>query len=228
MSQKASGFYHKEITVSSNGDPEYSTLFRFVIKRPAADLANNVRQSGAMLYEWIKLTFHVRWEPPTRILIMCFDAPAALQEDIRQTLRDHTDHTLLHDPFTAHACVIEHILRLYDDALWLWRDFLRNHENNRPSVDYLCTDYYGMHELARHIIHSSETLACGTSVTNSAIEDCRCYQEHHPPSSDSNGPEYILQYCKSMFESLHLRSKALEERLNNEMNLVRRGPLTTF
>jgi hypothetical protein len=78
-----------------------------------------------------------------------------------------------------------------------------------------------MHEMARHAIHSSETLAMATETLTSIIKEqdnfiadvSRMAMKYRQTGKD-------LRYISTLFKSLHLRSKALEERLRNEINLV--------
>ena len=78
-----------------------------------------------------------------------------------------------------------------------------------------------MHEMARHAIHSSEMLAMAIETLTSII------QEHQIFVADNSigvgiyrQTEKDLRYLSTLFKSLHLRSKALEERMRNEINLV--------
>ena len=87
-----------------------------------------------------------------------------------------------------------------------------------------------MHEIARHVIHSSETLAVAIETMASMIQEHRVFFEENPSllsaamklASNETGRTFRSQ--SSIFKGLHLRSKALEERLQNEINLV----ITTF
>jgi hypothetical protein len=80
-----------------------------------------------------------------------------------------------------------------------------------------------MHELARHTIHSSEMLAVAAETIANLV------QEHEIFLHDSASPvlsalsKQTIRTLRShiaILKCLHLRSKALEDRLRNEINLV--------
>jgi hypothetical protein len=82
-----------------------------------------------------------------------------------------------------------------------------------------------MHEIARHIIHSSETLAVAIETMTSMIAEHEIFLKENPslPNVSSSLVKEIqrtFRSQRSIFKGLHLRSKALEERLRNEINLV--------
>jgi hypothetical protein len=89
-----------------------------------------------------------------------------------------------------------------------------------------------MHELARHTIHNSEMLAIAIETTSSIIEEQELFFKENSSalfeekSSLSKaaalfqGTSKALRFQKTIFKCLYLRSKALEERLRNEINLV--------
>jgi hypothetical protein len=82
-----------------------------------------------------------------------------------------------------------------------------------------------MHELARHTIHSTEVLAIAIETITSMIEEHEIFFEEDAslPKATiaaSKQTSKMLRFQKSIFNCLHLRSKALEERLSNEINLV--------
>lgn len=103
--------------------------------------------------------------------------------------------------------------------------YLELTSQNRPLEENPKPDYARLHEIARHIIHSSETLAMAietmTSMSNEQkviFEEGSSVSEQSKRQSESTGR--ILRAQITHFKSLHLRSKALEERLRNEINLV--------
>lgn len=81
-----------------------------------------------------------------------------------------------------------------------------------------------MHEMARHAIHSSEMLAMGIETITSIIQEHDILITENPSFPfmgavcKQSGKD--LRYLCTLLKSLHLRSKALEERLRNEINLV--------
>lgn len=82
-----------------------------------------------------------------------------------------------------------------------------------------------MHEIARHVIHSSEVLAVAIETMTSIIQEHEIFFEENPslPSvaiMQSKDLRRNFRLQRNVFKGLHLRSEALEERLRNEINLV--------
>lgn len=81
-------------------------------------------------------------------------------------------------------------------------------------------DYSQMHDLARHAIHSTETLHVAAGSISKLIEKHRTLTSHASlHSSDRVGQD--LESLSSFVENLEGRSRALQLRLQNEINLVR-------
>jgi hypothetical protein len=82
-----------------------------------------------------------------------------------------------------------------------------------------------MHEIARHTIHSSETLETAMETLLSMIQEHEVFFKENP-SGDAGKVMLFRQIRKSLrlqstiLKCLHPRSKAIEERLRNEINLV--------
>jgi hypothetical protein len=82
-----------------------------------------------------------------------------------------------------------------------------------------------MHDIARHTIHSSEIIAMAIETIASMIQEHEVFFDENqylpkPTVLLSKQTRRILRFQNSIFKSLYLRSKALEERLQNEINLV--------
>jgi hypothetical protein len=82
-----------------------------------------------------------------------------------------------------------------------------------------------MHEVARHTIHSSETLEIAMETLLSMIQEHEMFfKENQSDDAEKVTPfrriRKSLQFQSTILKCLHLRSKAIEERLRNEINLV--------
>lgn len=117
-----------------------------------------------------------------------------------------------------------HIVESFDRAVWSWRDVVRDLEKTRRNIDIAAKrSFEHMHEIARHVIHSSEMLATAIAVTKAVTKGARV----HP--SQAHGQDQActkilddLEFCTPLLTSSHNRSQALERRLDNEINLVSR------
>lgn len=82
-----------------------------------------------------------------------------------------------------------------------------------------------MHEIARHIIHSSETLADAIEAVTSLIQEHEIFCQENPSSQadvvlQSRQTRKTFRSQLTLFKCLHLRCTALEKRLENETRLA--------
>jgi hypothetical protein len=96
---------------------------------------------------------------------------------------------------------------------------------NRTKLGNPQPDFITMHEIARHAIHSSETLAMAIETVGSMIQEHEIFFDENSSLSQestilSKQTTRTLRSHITMLKCLNMRSKALEERLRNEINLV--------
>ena len=113
-----------------------------------------------------------------------------------------------------HACTVE--------AVRLRSNQVRNLLTNRHSPDTNDSDYPLLREIAKHMIHVSETLA----VALESVKALRKQQEdflvkQSPWASLWNSTQYHLQFQHRMIRNLFLGSESSKARLQNEITLAR-------
>jgi hypothetical protein len=110
---------------NENDVDEIGTFFRFLIK--------DVKQHG---YEWYKLGFFTDWHPSGKVITLCFGLPDKLKKSIKKAVETNGIGVPPVDPFALHGVLIEEVVALFDEALWHWRDLVRDIEkvrvNSRP------------------------------------------------------------------------------------------------
>ena len=82
-----------------------------------------------------------------------------------------------------------------------------------------------MHEIARHVIHIAETLMMAKETLAGLIQEYEAFLDENTPRPTelvvhSNQLKRSLRSQSTFLSCLHLRSEALKERLQNEINLV--------
>ncbi|GIZ49970.1 hypothetical protein CKM354_001298500 [Cercospora kikuchii] len=77
-----------------------------------------------------------------------------------------------------------------------------------------------MHDLARHVLHSSEALSTALNVVGNIIDELERYQDIHSREAISTSPASVIRHQRSVLQSMHNRALALESRLNNEISLA--------
>lgn len=93
--------------------------------------------------------------------------------------------------------------------------------SSEPENQEVPPNYAEMHELARHFIHSTEMLEMALEIVTGMI------REHAQFFSDNPSGVIHLKhagnahrYQSLILKCIHLRSKALNERLKNKISLV--------
>ncbi|RYP38835.1 hypothetical protein DL767_002397 [Monosporascus sp. MG133] len=129
----------------------------------------------------------------------------------------------------AHDALLRAIIRQYDQALWLFREPVRDIEKGREEfakriktltnqeLDQgrgIMSNYVNMHELSRHAIHMSETL----QVAGKTVQGMVLTTGSSIPATYEilNG----LQFSAGFLNNLKLRADAFIDRLDNEIRLA--------
>lgn len=208
---------------------DIGSSFCFKVKEPVK-LPCSVRVS----YVWHTMAFYTIWTPSKQLVVLCFGLPATMKCQL-----SHLGQLTLDNPVSFHAILSQKVATLYDASLWSWRDIVRDIEKvrarieekihtktcqNRTSSQDPRPDYVMMHELARHTIHSSEMLAVAAdTITNIIQEHEILFNDNASSMLPATPLKQTMRELRShlaLLKSLYLRSKALEDRLRNEINLV--------
>lgn len=217
-------------------------FYRFMIKVPVNKEERYRNISGFVpRYNWDEIAFSVSWIRGAGVQVLCFDVPDALRHAIIHSIMS-IDISLISDSaWCLNNIIVEEVVAYFDKSVWLWRDVVRDVEKvfpgpillvgskdtdpdqNRPITPDQAPDpdYIHMHEIARHIIHSSETLAVAQETLKSMLETYNRVAAS-PAVERLSSPDLIseLEQQISLLKCIHLRSEAMEARLKNEINLV--------
>jgi hypothetical protein len=227
LARRSSGFFGANEEVDSGSTRVYQTWFRFLVKRPWMKPAYSAGRSHALpaakdFYRWVELAFFTKWHSSTSTTVLCFGVPDELREEMQLSLQTGKPPAIATTPFDAHAFILPFVVHAYDASVWLWRDWVRESEQERVDNANSRSAFLSMHELARHTIHSTETLTTALAVVKSMIEE----QRDRPPLTNpgltsTSRTSRVLHHQKILLECLLNRSEALGQRLQNEINLVR-------
>lgn len=149
-------------------------------------------------YLWHKLNIFSRWIPSTETTtLIVFDPPAPIRGKLPSPMIKVPAHERLGDPFWIYEVLVEEILHLQDQSVWMIRDQVRAIEKNRALVTRPDPDYGHLHEIARHAIHVSESLEVTVNTLGSILQR---HAEYVTSASDAD-------------QSLRRASKQLQNRL---------------
>jgi len=228
VSQQASGYIGSQNDSDVHGVLEtLNTFFRFLIKEPmnSETVWSKTVQKINTSYIWHRLGFFTSWRPTNFLIVLCFDLPPSIMSSISTFLLSPQNDLQLLEPFSVHTVLLEHVIKLYDIALWSFRDIIRDLEKHRLPSENPQPDYIGMHEISRHIIHSSEMLETAIATVSSIVQEHEIFINENSwlpylSLASSKQTSRSFRHQQSLLKSLHLRSKALEKRLRNEINLA--------
>ena len=171
------------------------------------------------MYHWQRLSFATFWQSAGASVLFCFAIGCDMEQRIRQSLLAEKKPICGDSPFSLHPFVLMQVVENLDEAIWSWRDAVRKVERNRPSADHDATENFAdMHEVARHLIHCSEMLTTALSVVEDVIKECEIeLRNSHMLLSTARRD---LRFVASMLKGFLHRSRTLEGRMQNEINLV--------
>ncbi|KAF2169606.1 hypothetical protein M409DRAFT_52133 [Zasmidium cellare ATCC 36951] len=220
--QDSNGYFYGR-TLAPRGQTStkrHVTVFRFMIKYVTKVFPKEFRPIPDISYDWHILTFVTYWEEGEVARLLCFNSPLQLKQMIEHSLREAIIDDLLAHPFAFHAIVMEHVAELYDQAIWQFRDFVRDTEKQRMLIEDPQPDYAAMHELSRHVMHCSEVLSTALNVTDHILGELARWQHANVLQPAQDDPAPAIRHQKSMLQFMHNRSIAVEDRLKNEINLA--------
>jgi len=228
MALDASGFFRAREDLNDEDELQvHESWLRLQAKQAHRDGPPDAEKLGKIKYHWDRLGFFIRWRPNRSFTAYCFDLPDQLKRTLRTTLT--TSNFSAHLPAAIWSLILEHAMPLFDAQVWKCRHLIRWHEKHRPIADNATAakrpkpEYEDLHEIARHAIHSSEMLQTALHVLGAIEKEHSMFlsplpRRHHREITRS------LSYHKTMLQGFEGRSRALETRLANEMQLVRSTP----
>jgi hypothetical protein len=172
------------------------------------------------VYSWERLGFATFHPSAESFTLLCLDIGNDAQTHIRGQILAGKLSVLQAHPLSIHVLVLGYILESFNRAVWSWRDVVRELETSRlHRKSATARDFDHMHEIARHLIHSTEMLTTALSVVDCMINECEIV------GSGSDGQALSaclreLHFASSLMKALLHRSGALEKRTENEITLV--------
>ncbi|KAK6508695.1 hypothetical protein TWF506_010773 [Arthrobotrys conoides] len=221
----------------------HDTWFRFLVKQLFEKPGKKFPQDYD--YDWDKLGFFTTWKKAGRKCMLCLDCPEDLVQGMRKTLDTASPDHFVVDPYAFHQVAIRGIVNLYDKSIWRIRDVVRTVEkagliervnsglfNNigassqtRPKARKPEVDYDHLHEAARHVIHSTETLQVSTQLLEQMIMRQRDRVSWLPniPEEEMVCMRQIgdnLMFYHGMIHAFKCRSESMQARHQNEIQLA--------
>ncbi|KAI9705339.1 MAG: hypothetical protein M1820_005169 [Bogoriella megaspora] len=180
-------------------------------------------------YSWHALSFFTKWVPPDRNVVVFFDIPDPLRPRFPHGLLNGQNPFYLNDPYWIHVLLVKEIVHMQDKSVWSIRDAVRRTERTQQrdndSTVRFNPNYPLLHDIARHAIHSYESLHVGENTVRSLISQHETFVAERPPTTATAkiAAKHISSRLTSelnLLTSLKYRSQSNKERLQNELNLA--------
>ncbi|KAH8900100.1 hypothetical protein GQ53DRAFT_836061 [Thozetella sp. PMI_491] len=180
-----------------------------------------------LTYHWTEVEVYTLWiASSAQAIILLFEPRPPIAQRIQVRLLERVNSEYLSSPFWMYSSILEEVIHLEDQAVWAIRNMVRATEQSRAIGDNPQPDYSRMHDMARHAIHSYESL--DTSCVN-----CEAIMDHHNrvtrslPScaemSSTSVHAWVhnrLAFHQNLLRSLRNRSMSNKERFQNEIQLA--------
>ncbi|EEH10403.1 conserved hypothetical protein [Histoplasma capsulatum G186AR] len=174
-------------------------------------------------YVWHQMTMFIRWRPKEQnTFIFCSD----LSESLQKALNHRISGIDPSDPYTWHAVFLDELRECYDDCVWKLRHLVREAEKFRDVYQPMGPDFPKLHDIARHVIHSNETLDVAIETIDSILHEHELLisregstGSHKIQKISAEDVTRRLYYHSREIRAIKARSASLYDRLQNEINL---------
>ncbi|KAL4924974.1 uncharacterized protein BDV17DRAFT_300720 [Aspergillus undulatus] len=171
-------------------------------------------------YKWKQPTIHVTWDAATgRQLVYVFEFKQRQEQSFLKAVPTAAERRC--NPFPWHAVFARIILEQYDDAFWLLRDLVRGQEKERSKEP----DFPLLHDILRHLFHYQETIEVAQHTLRVMAEEQLRWRIEDGDEVRKNLSTWMKTRQRFLYEekrahSLKMRSKSLNDRHENEINLA--------
>ncbi|KAL3478134.1 hypothetical protein BJX99DRAFT_224681 [Aspergillus californicus] len=178
----------------------------------------------ATRYSWKQPTIHVKWDPESgRQAIHVFGLSDKQQKLFKERAPTYEERRC--NPFTWHATFAHIILEQYDAAFWMLRDLVRDQEKARSGKGHQPKNFPLLHDIARHLFHFSETIEVAEHTLQALTTEQVHWRREDADTVSENLNTWLktrqrIQYEAKRTHSLKTRSKSMNDRHQNEINLA--------
>ncbi|KAL4739569.1 hypothetical protein BDV11DRAFT_187432 [Aspergillus similis] len=175
-------------------------------------------------YKWKQPAIHVDWNADTgRHVVYVIESPVRERLEFLSRIPPARERRC--NPFSWHAAFARMVLEQYDRAFWLLRNLVRKQEKERLISAHKPNNFPLLHDILRHLFHYEETI----EVAQHTLRMMAAEQERWRNEDEENIRQNLGIWIKSRQRILHeekrahslkTRSKSLNDRHRNEINLA--------
>jgi len=205
------------------------------------DTSDGQKEPRYYMYHWLYLAFFTLSIEGGAQILLCFDDAQGewMEKAVAEDPPRPAAHELAGCPHVLLPRIVEAVARVYDKALWGFRDPIRQVEKARKDpvtagkdrrggttlgrdVDEITKEYSVMHELFRHLAHIRETLEAANNtmaaILSSVDGDADGPCEGPWDEEAYRRPDSCIRFWAMFLSNLELRANSFKERLENEIS----------
>ncbi|PYH64274.1 uncharacterized protein BO88DRAFT_491489 [Aspergillus vadensis CBS 113365] len=170
---------------------------------------------------WIRSGYFLRWAVGSNcgpeVTLLCFEASKSLKERLKDISPSSIPTNVVHDPYSLFAIIFEELSLQMDNTVWDVMDVFRQIELNTLTTMKDRESFTGLHNVSKHILFLQES-AEATMLTLKKLSWHHQQILENIPDGDRHVTEMaqgMLTHVETQFQSISLRLKGLEKRMNN-------------
>ncbi|KAL4751026.1 hypothetical protein BDW72DRAFT_174556 [Aspergillus terricola var. indicus] len=175
-------------------------------------------------YTWKQPAIHVDWNADTgRQVVHVFESPLSECDKFLSKIPPATERRC--NPFSWHAAFARMVLEQYDTAFWLLRNLVRKQEKERSHSAHKPDNFPLLHDILRHLFHYEETIEVAQHTLRTMAAELDRWRNEDEENTRQTLGIWIKTRQRILHEekrahSLKTRSKSLNDRHRNEINLA--------
>ncbi|BCR99689.1 uncharacterized protein AKAW2_50031S [Aspergillus luchuensis] len=170
---------------------------------------------------WIRSGYFLRWAVGPNcgpeVTLLCFEASKSLKERLKHISPSSIPTNVVRDPYSLFAIIFEELSLQMDNTVWDVMDVFRQIELNTLTAMKDRESFTGLHNVSKHILFLQES-AEATMLTLKRLSWHHQQMLENIPDLDRHATEMaqgMLMHVETQFQSISLRLKGLEKRMNN-------------
>ncbi|GKZ44962.1 hypothetical protein AbraIFM66951_007307 [Aspergillus brasiliensis] len=170
---------------------------------------------------WIRSGYFLRWAVSSNrgpeVTLLCFEASKSLQQRLQDLSPSSIPSNVVRDPYSLFAIILEELSLQMDNTVWDVMDVFRQIELNTLTTMENRESFTGLHNVSKHILFLQES-AEATMLTLKTLSGHHQQLLADVPDGDRHATELaqgMLTHVETQFQSISLRLKGLEKRMDN-------------
>ncbi|PIG82898.1 hypothetical protein AARAC_011528, partial [Aspergillus arachidicola] len=170
---------------------------------------------------WIRSGYFLRWAVGSNrdpeVTLLCFGASISLKGRLQDIPPSSIPTNVVRDPYSLFAIILEELSLQMDNTVWDVMDVFRHIELNTLTTMKDRESFTGLHNVSKHILFLQES-AEATMLTLKKLSSNHQQILEDVPDGDRHATEMaqgMLTHAETQFQSISLRLKSLEKRMDN-------------